>query len=113
MSDVNFMLAQIFGTTATILLCSAYFVKSRKKFLLLGLCGDLTYGLTFIFVNSWGAGLITLLSCLQTILAIIYENKDKKFPKLFALFFIPGFIILGLMDYNSFIDIIPIITYIW
>lgn len=113
MSNVNFILAQILGLTSTIFLCLSYAVKNKKTFLILSLLGDIIYGLTFVFVNSWGAGIITLLSCLQYVIVICYENKQKQLPKYIAFIFIVGFIVAGLYDFNNLWDIVPIITYIW
>ena len=113
MSNVNFIVAQILGLTSTIFLCLSYAVKNKKTFLLLSLLGDIIYGLTFVFVNSWGAGIITLLSCLQYVVVICYENKQKQLPKFIAFIFIVGFIFAGLYDFNNLWDIVPIITYIW
>lgn len=113
MSNVNFILAQFFGVTATLILCLSYVVKNKKAFLLVGLLGDIVYGLTFVFVNSWGAGIITLLSCMQYIFVLIFDKKQKTLPKPIAFMFIIAFIVAGTLDFTSYWDIIPIITYIW
>ena len=63
MSTVSEVLAQVFGLTATLMLCLSYTVKTKKTFLFFSLVGEVAYGLTFVFVNSIGAGLIVFLSC--------------------------------------------------
>ena len=65
MLSVNFIMSQIMGLLATLILCSSYVVKNKEKFLFLGIVGDLVYGLSFVFVNSIGTGIITILSCIQ------------------------------------------------
>ncbi len=111
MSNVNFIFIQIFGMTATVFLCVSYMVKSKKKFLFLGLLGDIIYGLTFIFVNSWGAGIITLLSCCQFVFVLIYLNKQKQLPKFIAFLFVTLFLIVGCVTLSNVWDIIPMIIY--
>ncbi len=112
MSNVNFIFTQLFGMTATVLLCVSYLVKNKKTFLFLGLMGDIIYGLTFIFVNSWGAGLITFLSCGQYLFVLHYDKTQKQLPKPIAFLFIVSFIVVGCLDFSSVWDIIPILTYI-
>ncbi len=79
----------------------------------MGFIGDVVYGLTFVFVNSWGAGIITLLSCVQNIVVLLCENHNKQMPKAIAGVFILSFVIVGLSDFSSGWDIIPIATYAW
>ena len=74
MSSGNFIIAQILGLTATLILCLSYTVKNKKTFLLLSFFGETVYGLSFIFVNSLGTGLIALLSCLQSICFYFYDT---------------------------------------
>jgi len=71
------------------------------------------YGLTFVFVNSWGAGIITLLSCMQNVFVLVFDKKQKQLPKSIAFMFIVAFVVAGCMDFNSYWDIIPIVTYVW
>lgn len=111
MSNVSFIIAQILGLTATVILCLSYMVKDKKKFLLVSFFGDIVYGLTFIFVNSWGAGLISLLSCVQSLCFYLFDKKNKKMPKTMAFVFILMFVVAGALDFGSYWDLIPIFTY--
>ncbi|MGN1201572.1 MAG: YgjV family protein [Candidatus Caccovivens sp.] len=113
MSNVSFVLTQVLGLTATLTLCLSYVVKSKKLFLVLGLCGEIVYGLTFIFVGSWGAGIISLLSCLQFVAFYLYEKKNKKAPIWIGLLFVVLFVIAGSVTFETIWDIIPIATYSW
>lgn len=113
MSNDHSILALICGVMATFILCLSYLVKNKKTFLFFSLLGDIVYGLTFVFVNSWGAGIITLLSCLQYVFVLFFERKQKQLPKSIAFMFIICFIVAGLCDFVSLWDIIPIVTYIW
>ena len=113
MFNVNFIIAQLLGLTATFILCYSYLSKTKKEFLFLSLIGDMVYGLSFIFVNSLGTGLITLLSCLQSVCFLFYEKKKTTMPKVFAFMFIVSFVIVGILNMETMLDIIPIITYIW
>ena len=113
MSNVYFIFAQIFGGIATLILCLSYVVKSKKGFLLMGLFGDIMYGMSFLFVGSWSAGVIALLSCLQFFFVYYFEKRNKKLPKIIASVFIVMFIVAGALTWNSAWDIIPLASYIW
>ena len=111
--SVSFIIAQILGLTSAAILCISYLVKDKKKFLLIGFLGDVVYGLTFIFVDSLGAGLITLLSCVQFLVFYAFEKKGKKMPKSIAFLFVLSFVGAGALDFANAWDLIPIITYAW
>ena len=113
MINVNFIIAQVLGIVATLILCISYNVKSKKAFLLISLLGDVVYGLGFIFIGSLSAGLITLTSCIQTLSTLYYEKKQKKTPIYIAFAFIIVFIFEGIYTLSSYWDIIPMLTYIW
>ena len=101
------------GLIATLILCSSYIVKSKKDFLFLGILGDLVYGLSFIFVNSIGTGIITILSCIQFSSFYFCERKNIKLPKFVAGVFACLFVIVGIVNMQSVWDILPIIIYVY
>ena len=113
MSSGNFIIAQILGLTATLILCLSYTVKNKKTFLLLSFFGETVYGLSFIFVNSLGTGLIALLSCLQSICFYFYDKKGIVMPKLIALIFATSFVLVGVSLMQTLWDLIPVILYVW
>ena len=105
------MMSQVLGLIATLMLLISYLVKSKKAFLILGFIGDVAYGLTFIFVNSLGAGLITLLSCVQNLTFYIFEKKGLEPPRFVGFIFIALFLVFGIVNYNVIYDIIPMLCY--
>ncbi|MCI7002884.1 MAG: YgjV family protein [Clostridia bacterium] len=113
MLSVNFVIAQLLGLASALILCSSYIVKNKKTFLLLGIFGDIVYGLSFVFVNSLGTGIITLLSCLQSTSFYFFEKKNKVMPKLIAGIFAISFVVIGAKTASTYWDIIPIVIYVW
>lgn len=113
MLSVNFIIAQILGFTSALILCSSYIVKNKKSFLLLGIFGDVVYGLSFVFVNSLGTGIIALLSCLQSTAFYFFEKKNKVMPKWIAGIFAVSFVWIGVKTVSTYWDIIPIVIYVW
>ena len=113
MLSVNFIMSQVMGLLATLILCSSYIVKNKEKFLFLGIVGDLVYGLSFVFVNSIGTGIITILSCIQSTSFYYCEKHNKKMPVFVAGIFISLFLIAGILNMDSLWDIVPIVVCVY
>ncbi len=113
MNNVNFVISQILGLTTAVITCLSFTMKSKKHFLLWGIVGDVIYGIAFIFVGSWSAGLIALTSCVQYLCSYLFERHNKKMPKILAVMFCIAFICLGVLTWQTAFDIIPLATYIW
>lgn len=109
--NVGSMMSQILGLIATFMLLFSYVVKSKKSFLILNFIGDVAYGLTFIFVNSLGAGLISFLSCVQNFTFYIFEKKGGEPPRIIGFIFIVLFFVVGIANYNVIYDIVPMLCY--
>ena len=113
MINVNFIIAQVLGVVATLIMCMSYNAENKKNFLFLGLFGDVIYGITFLFIGSLGAGIIAIVSCLQYLLISFFDKKSRQIPKIIVLMFITIFIVIGYFMMESYWDIIPIVTYVW
>lgn len=76
--DTRFVIAQCFGATALIFVCIAYFMKSRKNFLLLNIVANFLYSGAFLTQNLLVAGVDTLISIARTVGLYIYVKNDLK-----------------------------------
>lgn len=107
---MNFILAQIFGGIALILVVISYFINNKKKFLLLQIIANLFYGLSFAVNSALVAGLNTFISILRVLVLYLYEKKHKEPPIYLILIFSVGYIIIGIIFFKNYYDIIVIIT---
>ncbi len=107
---MNFIISQIVGIIALLLVCVSYFFKSKKFFLIFQIIANLFYGLSYIFVNIYGAGIITLISILRCLYLYFSEKYNFKQAIYFLPIFVVSYIIVGVIYLNSLLDIIPIIT---
>ena len=106
---INFVLSQIFGGIALILICISYFTN-KKKFLILNIFADIFYGAGFIASFSLVAGINTFISIIRVIIIYFYEKKGKTTPLYYLFIFSFLYITIGVIFYNNYWDIIPLIT---
>lgn len=81
---MNFILAQIMGGIALIIIAISYFVKNRKTFLLLQTICNIFYAVSFIFNGALAGGVNTFISMVRLLVFYLYEKK--MFDRLFMFF---------------------------
>ena len=107
---LGIILAQCFGAVALILVCISYFAKNKKKFHLLQIGGDLFYGLAFFVVNSYVAGAITMISAIRCVYLYFAEKHDYKYKNQWLLVFIICYIVMTIIFWQGWVDLIPLFT---
>lgn len=107
---MNFILAQIFGGIALILVVISYFLMNKEHFLFIQIIANVFYGLSFIVNDALVAGLNTFISILRVLVLYLYERKDKTPPIYLILIFSACYITIGVIFFKSYYDIIVIIT---
>lgn len=105
-----FILSQIMGIIALIIIAVSYFSKNKKFFLFLQIFANFFYALSFIFVNAFTAGINTFISIVKVVCFYFYEKVNKKAPLYFVVIFIVCYITVGIIFYRNILDIIPIVT---
>lgn len=105
-----FIVSQVAGGIALVLVVIGYFVKDKIKFLFLNAIANVFYALSFIFANSFVAGIGTFISILRVFLLFIFEKKNKPYPIYLLIIFSIVYIINGIIFFTDFYDIIPICT---
>lgn len=108
--SINFIGSQIMGFIALILVCIAYFVKTKAIFLSLQIVANIFYAAAFLFLQSYVAGLITLISILRCLYIFVCEKKKFKYSAYFLPIFIVCYVAIGVIFWKNWFDIIPIIT---
>ena len=109
---MEFILSQICGGIALILVCIGYFVKKKTKFLIFQIIANLFYAASFILLDTFSAGVITIVSTFRCILFYFFDKKNIPYKK--TIYSIPAFAIiyitLGILFWKNWLDIIPIIS---
>lgn len=107
--NTNFILTQIFGGIALILVCISYFVKNKIRFLAVQIFANVFYASAFLFQHLFVAGFNTLISIIRTAVFYCYfvKKPDKEIPMFIPLIFVGfysvNFIIFNVAWYEIFV----------
>lgn len=108
--SIYFILSQVFGCFALIIGVCSYFLTERKKFFLLSIISNVFYGLSFAIVGAFTAGINTFVSITRSTL-FFFLAKYNKTPKWWILLiYAPIYMTVGIIFYDNYLDIIPMIT---
>lgn len=107
---MEFILAQIFGGIALVLVCIGYFFKTKSALMIIQIIANFFYAGAFFVVGSYvGAGL-TMISLLRCVYLYFAEKKHFKY----TLHMLPIFIILyttiTIIFWNNAFDIMSLIA---
>lgn len=105
-----FILSQISGIIALILVCISYFCRNKGHFLIIQTIANLFYGTSFLLLEHYVAGIITMISIFRCIYIYIAQKYNFKYTEHCLLVFILGYIATGITFFDSYLDIIPIMT---
>ncbi len=109
--DTNFILTQILGGVALILVCFSYFVKNKKYFLLIQVFANIFYAGAFLFQNLFVAGFNTIVSTVRTAVFYLYFKSDKNNIPIYVPLIFTGIYILNfIVFYTSMLDITALFT---
>ena len=107
---MRFILAQIFGGIALILVCIGYFLKKKSQFMILQVISNFFYASAFFVVGAYvGAG-ITIISIFRCIYLYLSEKKNFQYTLHLLPIFIILYIIMTILCWNSPLDLIPLFT---
>lgn len=107
---MDFILAQILGGIALILVCVGYFFKKKSHFLIIQTVANFFYAGAFYVVGAYvGAGLVVV-SILRCIYLYFAEKKSFKYTLHFLPIFIVCYISITVIFWDSPWDFLPLIT---
>lgn len=107
---MTFLLAQIFGIIALILVAISYFINKKSTFLIFQVIADFFYALAYLVVDAWSAGVITLISLVRCIYLYIADKKNFKNNVPFLMIFVALFAVTTIFFWKTSFDFIPLIT---
>ncbi len=106
---IQFVVSQVFGGIALILVCISYFLN-KNKFLFLQIFANVFYGAAFLVSLSLVAGINTFISIFRCILILYYEKQNKTFPIYYLIIFCLIYICIGIVFYKNAWDIITMLS---
>lgn len=108
--DIMFILAQIFALVACGLNVISMQCKKRKQILFYLIIGNIIGAVGLIFLKAYAGALIQFVFGLETFVNYMLEIKGKKNTPLLVAFYILLSIIVSIITFNSWIDVIPLIS---
>ena len=107
---LGFILAQIFGFVALILVCVGYFLKSKTSFLLLTVIANFFYALAFFVVGAFVGGALTFISIARCLYLYFAEKHNFKYKLHFLSIFIILYIASTIIFWESVLDIMALLS---
>ena len=109
--SINFIIAQVLGFIALILVCISYSFNSKKTFLAYQILANIFYSASFLSLGVLVGGLNTIVSIARVAVLYIYEKKDKSPPVWLYVTFAMLYLVTGNICYQSSLDIMAVIAY--
>ena len=107
---LSFILAQIFGFVALILVCIGYFLKSKTSFLMLTVFANFFYALAFFVVGAFVGGALTFISIGRCLYLYFAEKHNFKYTLHFLSIFIVLYIASTIIFWASPLDLMAILS---
>ena len=107
---MDFILAQIFGGIALILVCIGYFLKTKSPFMVMQIISNIFYASAFFVVGAYvGAGIV-LISTFRCLYLYFAEKKNFKYTLHFLPVFIVLYIVTTILFWGGVYDFMPLVT---
>ena len=100
-----FILAQIFGFLAWLMILISYYRKNTNKILYVQILGIVFYLLNYVFLGAWTGIFVIAIELIRDYLYYKTDKDDYIFMST-----IPFYIILFILSFGDWTEIIPIIA---
>ncbi len=108
--DVLYILAQLFAFVACGLNVISMQCKKRKSILFFLILGNIIGAVGLIFLKAYAGALIQFVFGVETIINYVLEIKGKKNTPMLVAFYILLSVIVSIITFESYIDIIPLVS---
>jgi hypothetical protein len=107
---MSFYIAQFFGILVIISNVLAMQMKKKNQILLLFILANLFSSINFLLLKSYSGAIICVFAIGQTVINKLFENRKNSIPNVVIGIYIAISIILGLITFKGYIDVLPIIS---
>ena len=108
--ETTYILSQICGLISLAIFCYSYFTKSKTTFLIYQSIGNLFYASSFIFINAYVAGFVTVFSIIRIVTFYFCQKSAFNHSILILVVFIIANTAIFIAFFKSTLDIIPFST---
>lgn len=106
----DFIIAQVLGAIALVIVMLSYFRKEKTTFLAFQLFANIFYASAFCVLLEWAAGVVTFISALRCITFYYCQKKNFKYTYIFLILFIIMYIVATIIFFSDWFDLIPLIA---
>ena len=107
---MEFILAQVFGGIALLIICIGYFVKTKSTFLLTQVAGNFFYALAFLVVGAYVGFWLVMISLSRCIYIYFAEKYSFKYLIHFLSVFIVLYIVTTIIFWGTPFDLMPLVS---
>ena len=112
--SLNYILSQIFTIIMYSLLGVTYYVKDRKKILIISIISNTSCGIAYLLLGAWSGVAMCILAVFREVVNIIDEKKNGKrdyintFDIYFLIFLYVLCIISAILTFEGFLSLLSI-----
>jgi len=107
---MNFVISQVLGIIALILVSVGYFFKNKKKFLVIQAFANFFCAMAFMVVGAKAAGIVTLISIIRCVYVYFCEKHKFRYTYHFLPVFVLVYGITTVLFWSTPYDYMPFIT---
>ena len=107
---MNFIIAQVLGGIALILVCISYFLKKKSNFMILQTIANFFYSSAFFVVEAYVGFALVMVSLFRCIYLYYAEKNSFKYTLHFIPLFITLYITFTVILWNNPYDFMPLIS---
>jgi len=105
-----FLLSQILGLIALILICYSYFTTKKSNLLILQVIANIFYAVAFLIVEAYAGGIIILISTIRCVEIYFLEKRNLSGSNFSIYIYSFAYAVATIVLWQSCLDIIPLIA---
>lgn len=107
--SLNFWLAQILGTIASLINIGAMQLNQKKQIMMAYILANFLHATNLCLLGGYSAAIINIVAGIQTFINYFFDKKEKKIPNWLVIIYLIVSVSLAGLTVSSGIDVIPII----
>lgn len=109
MVDRNFIIAQVIGAIALIILMLSFQKNNKETLLKYQIFSSLLYAIQYIFLKAYTGSMMNLTCMIRNCIFRKYDKENKKVPIIWLVFVVAIIITLSLITFDGWISLLPMI----
>lgn len=108
----GFILSQVLGLVALVLVSISYFKQKKHEFLILQTIANIFYSFAFLAQSVYMGFVLAFIAIIRAFIFFLFEKHHKQIPIWLIVFFVALYSILGVVLFEVWYDLMPPLCYI-